>query len=550
MKQRKMLALMLVLSTLAAVLCGCAPKSNAPATTNGADTPSTAQPTAATEEGKFGGVATFVINADPKNINYFASNGGNIDIQSAILTNDYLALYNPTTGKYEGRLLESFEMSKDGKVWTMKLRDNIFWHDGTQLTSEDVVFTYEYLRDPTLDVMESQDAPLIEESFEIVDKLTYKVITEEPNPSELSDWQGVLPKHIWKDVPPSNFSKAEQGRLMVGCGPFKMTEYKVGEYIRYDRFDDYYGGKPYLDTIYYRIIPDAAAASAALESGQVDCITVDATVAGQMQGKPGISLWQGPSGNVNRLYFNLTNEKFTDVRVRQAVAHLMQRDIYVQQAMRGFADPAYSDFAPTDFYYKEDAYKKYDFSIEKANKLLDEAGFVKGTDGVRAKGDVRLEIEVLYTSTAPQASAALLIMTPVFAEAGIKIIPKLPDEATMNSLWDTHEYEMLNSGTTMGPDPYRYQYIFGSPAANNIMLYENEEMINRFASAAATLDTAKREEIYREIQDDLSDEVVNIPLWYRHTIYAYNSKLVVDEATPVGYVHFRFLHMEKLYMMK
>lgn len=550
MKQRKMLALMLVLTTLAAVLCGCAPQNNAPPTTNGAATPSTAQPTASSEEDKYGGVATFVINADPKNINYFASNGGNIDIQSAILTNDYLALYNPTTGKYEGRLLESFEMSEDGKVWTMKLRDNIFWHDGTQLTTEDVVFTYEYLRDPTLDVMESQDAPLIEETFEIVDKLTYKVITEEPNPSELSDWQGVLPKHIWKDVPPSNFSKAEQGRLMVGCGPFKMTEYKVGEYVRYDRFDDYYGGKPYLDTIYYRIIPDAAAASAALESAQVDCITVDATVAGQMQGKSGISLWQGSSGNVNRLYFNLTNEKFTDVRVRQAVAHLMQRDIYVQQAMRGFADPAYSDFAPTDFYYKEDAYKKYDFSIEKANTLLDEAGFVKGSDGVRAKGDVRLEIEVLYTSTAPQASAALLIMTPVFAEAGIKIIPKLPDDATMNSLWDTHEYEMLNSGTTMGPDPYRYQYIFGSPAANNIMLYENEEMINRFATAAATLDTAKSEEIYREVQDVLSDEVVNIPLWYRHTIYAYNSKLVVDEATPVGYVHFRFLHMEKLYMMK
>jgi peptide/nickel transport system substrate-binding protein len=351
-------------------------------------------------------------------------------------------------------------------------------------------------------------------------------------------------------VDPANFSKAPEGRLMVGCGPYKMTEYKVGEYIRFDRFDDYWGGKPYLDTIYYRIIGDSTAANAALESSQVDFVTVGATDAEQMLKNPNVSIWQGPSGNVNRLYFNMTNEHFKDVKVRQAVAHLMQRETYVKQAMRGFAEPAYSDFAPTDFYYIDDPYKQYDFSIEKAKALLEEAGYSLGKDGIYEKDGKKLDFEVYYTTTAPQAGLAILIMTPVFKEAGIKITPKIPDDATMSEMFTTHDYTLLNGGTTMGPDPMRYGLIFGIAPADNIMEYENTEVKALFETAKATTDKAKAQSIYEEIQRKIAEDVPNIPLWYRSTVYAYNKNLVIDEAVPVGYVHFRLLHMEKLYLNK
>ncbi|MEA4812745.1 MAG: ABC transporter substrate-binding protein [Anaerolineaceae bacterium] len=560
------LSFFLVFSMLLISVAACAPRetpvppTQAPAANTEAPKAEASQPAQAAapteapkldhEAAKFGGTATFVILSDPQNINYFASQGGNIDVQIRMATSDWLTIYNPNTGKYEPRILESWSQSEDGKVWTMKIRDGVKWHDGVQLTAEDLVFTKELMVNPDLDILDNE-IPVVTKKYAVVDKLTYTVTSDEPNNSELSEWVGVLPKHIWEKVDPKNFSKAPEGRLMVGCGPFKMTEYKVGEYIRFDRFDDYWGGKPYLDTIYYRIIGDNAAANAALESGQVDMVTVDATNAEQMIKNPKVSIWQGPSGNVNRLYFNLKNELFLDHRVREAFAHLMQRETYVEQAMRGFADPAYSDFAPTDFYYLEGPYKQYEFSVEKANQLLQEAGFVKDKDGIYAKDGKRLEFEFYYTPGAPQAGVAILIMTPVFAEAGIKLIPKIPDEATLGSMWDTHNFVLLNSGTTMGPDPMRYNYIFGTNTAkDNIMQYQNEDVKALFKKAMASSDDKERKSIYEEIQAKIAADIPNLPLWYRHTIYAYNKNLVIDDAIPVGYVHFRLLHMDKLYLKK
>ena len=558
----RIFTIFLAISMIAGVLSACAPRTEA---TQEAEMPTENQTTvpddseavpaeeseeaANPEAARYGGTASFVIPSDPLNINYFASQGGNTDVQIMMATSDWLTMYNPNTGEYEGRILESWTQSEDGKVWTMKVRDGIKWHDGEPLTAEDIIFTYELMSDPNLDVLDNQPVDS-DKVYEVVDRLTYTVTTPEPNTSELSEWVTVLPKHIWENVDPANFSKAPEGRLMIGCGPFKMTEYKVGEYIRFDRFDDYWGGKPYLDTIYYRIIGDSTAANAALESGQVDCVTVDATNAEQMVENPDVSIWQGPSGNVNRLYFNLSNEHFQDVRVRQAIAHLMQRETYVEQAMRGFADPAYSDFAPTDFYYIDDPYKQYDFSIEKAKALLEEAGYVMGDDGIYAKDGEKLEFEFYYTSYAAQAGTAILIMTPAFQEAGIKITPKIPDDATLNDLWDTHDFTLFNSGTTMGPDPMRYQWIFSSVAEDNIMMYEDEEVKSLFSTAKATIDQAEVQSVYEEIQQKIAEDIPNIPLWYRHTVYAYNKNLVIDEAAPVGYVHFRFLHMEKLYLNK
>ena len=498
------------------------------------------------EEDRYGGTATFVIPTDPSDINFYASQGGNVDCQIAMTYSDWLTMYNPNTGVYEGRLLESWEHNEDATEWTMHVRQGVKWHDGVDLTAEDIVFTYEYLRNPNLDIVSTVEVN-DKERYEIVDKYTYKVLTDEPNTAELADWFSPMPKHIWENVDPAGFSKAPEGTCAVQCGPYKMTEYKVGEYIRFDRFDDYYGGKPYLDTIYFRVIGDTTSAIAALESGQVDFVTVDATSAETVQGKPGIAIWKGASGNVNRLYFNMDDPRFQDVRVRQAIAHLMQREVYTAQAMRGYADPAYSDWAPTDFYYVGDAYAKYDYSIEKANALLDEAGWVKGSDGVREKDGQRLEFEMLYTSTAAQAGTAMLIMQPSFEQAGIRIIPKMPDDATMSGLWDTHDFVMFDAGTTMGPDPSRYSYIFAIGKENNIMLYEEDDVTELFNKAAAAIDTEEQKKLYEQIQYELADDLCNLPLWYRHTVYAFNDKLNIEEAGTIGYVHFRFLHIEKIY---
>jgi len=526
-----------------------APPAPSPTASSLAAAPSAApvQSTELKEEDKYGGTAIFELDAEPYNINHFASSG-NGQGQVKMATSDYLALYNPHTGEYEPRLLESWDLSEDGTVWTMKLKEGIRWHDGHPFTAEDVIFTYGYLSNPEID-LPSPKTFSIPETYEIIDELTFTITGESPIPSKLAEWDTFLPKHIWENVDPKTFSTAPEGNLMVDVGPFKFAEYKVGEYIRFVRNDDYYGGKPYLDEIIYRILPDKTAAAAALESGQIDFVTTDAIGAEKLVANPNLASAFSASGNVARFYLNFNDKDFADLRFRQAFAHLFNRDLLVAQAMRGYADPAYSDFAPTDFYYVDDPFKQYDFDVEKAKALLDEIGFVPGSDGIRVKDGRRLEFDVIIPQNfQPYFEPAVLIMGPTFLEAGIKLSPKVTDSSVVSALWNTFDYEILMSGTTMGPDPMRYRNIFA--VDTNIMQYKDQNMKDMFASAMAKIDTTEAKKEYEAIQYQLADDVSNIPLWYRYTVFAHNKNLVVEDAVLHGNVFFRFMHMEKLYKLK
>lgn len=553
LKLKKALSVFLIMLLAVSALSGCTnngskPKDSQETTTEAKKDGSSEAASEGAADNKYGGTITFALDADPKNINYVASMGDNIDGQIKQATSDYRALYNPETGEYEGRLLESWEMSEDAKEWTMHIRPGVKWHDGTPFTAEDVIFTYNYYADPDFDIPDPE-IMLIPERYEIIDELTYKVITDEPNPSELADWTIFIPKHIWENVDPKDFANAPEGRLMVGTGPFKMAEYKVGEYIRFEAFEDYYGGKPYADEIIYRIIPDKTAQAAALESGQIDFLTSDALSAEKLLSNPDIVSSTSSSGNVARLYVNFSREPFNDLKFRQAIAHLIKRDVLISQAMRGFADEAYSDFSPIDFYYVDDPFKQYEFDTEKAKSLLEEMGYTPGKDGIMEKDGLRLEFEVFIPQTfASYFEPAVLIMAPDFLKAGIKISPRIIDKATNAQLWETHEFDMLINGTTMGPDPMRYQQIFANP--ENVMLYEDADMIELFENAVSTFDPAASKDIYEDIQYELANDVSNIPLWYRYTVYAYNKNIAVDEAVPLGNIFFRILHMDKLYIQK
>lgn len=485
-------------------------------------------------------VATFVLDNDPVNINYHAGDAALI----TMITHDWFALYNTETGEYEPRLLESWEHNEDYTEWTMKIRKGIKWHDGVEFTAHDMKFTNEYMHDPDLDIVATSSYGRDFETYEVIDDYTFKIITDEPNPNVISMWTMPMPKHIWEDVDPANFSKADEGYLTVGLGPYKMTEYKVGEYIKFEAFDEYYGGKPEIETIYYRIIGDKTAQIAALESGQIDVLTVDATAAEQILKNENLATWEGDSGNVAHLYMNNKREPFDDIRVRQAIAHLVNREPLVEQAMRGFAQPAYTSFAPTDFHFNPDVTEKYDFNVDKAIELLEEAGYSMGSDGIMEKDGEKLEFGVVPGF--PEAETAILVLAQDFIKAGIKIEPRNLERNVITSLWDTHDYDMFISGMTMGPDPIRYRKIWDYKTEPNITQYESDVTSDLFAQVAATFDENEQKEIYEEIQRQVSLDVPSVTLWYRDTIYAYNEELDISDVKPIGMAHFRFLHMENL----
>ncbi len=535
----KLLVIVVTIALLITILAGCSTSMEDPSVSTGADDSKDQE----VNGGK--NVATFVLDSDPSNINYHAGSGSTPENHIISATNDRLTLYNDETGEYEPMLLESWEHNEDCTEWTMHLRKGVKWHDGVEFTAHDVAFTFEYMHDPNIDGRQTTYYGDPNETIEVVDDYTYKIITDYPNPSApLARWTTVIPKHIWEKVDPSNFSKAKEGYLTVGLGPYKMVEYKVGEYIKFEAFDDYYGGKPKIDTIYYRIIGDKTAQIAALQSGQVDCLTIDATAAEEILENPNISIWQGNSGNITHLYMNNKREPFDDINVRKAITHLVNKESLVEQAMRGFAKPADSCFAPGDFYYNPDVVIKYEFSIEKAIELLEESGYTMGSDGVMEKNGHKLEFEVIVNTA--ETETAVLIMAQDFIKAGIKIQPKNVERSLLLSMWDTHDFDMLISAMTMGPDPIRYRQIYDYNYDINIMQYESEKMSKLFADAASAIEENEKKEIYENIQRTKSEDAPSVELWYRDTIYAYNKDLVIDEAAPIGRAHFRFLKMHKL----
>lgn len=173
-------------------------------------------------------MATFVLDSDPSNINYHAGSGSTPENHIISATNDRLTLYNDETGEYEPMLLESWEHNEDCTEWTMHLRKGVKWHDGVEFTAHDVAFTFEYMHDPNIDGRQTTYYGDPNETIEVVDDYTYKIITDYPNPSApLARWTTVIPKHIWEKVDPSNFSKAKEGYLTVGLGPIRWLNIKL-----------------------------------------------------------------------------------------------------------------------------------------------------------------------------------------------------------------------------------------------------------------------------------------------------------------------------------
>ncbi len=495
------------------------------------------------EEARFGGTMTYAMSADPLNINMFASAGNTIDGQIASAILDPLVIYSPEAGGYIGKLLESWEMTEDGKEWTMHVRPGMKWHDGQPITAEDVVFTLEYLRSPDIDIPSKSIVPPADEVYEVVDELTYKITTPYPNPNELAAWIYIYPKHIWKDVPPSNFSNAPEGRERIGSGPFKLEEYKAGEYLRFSRFDDYYEGRPYLDEVIYRIIPDRVAQVAALESGQVDVIFSSIAAVEPLMQNPAVKTFSAPSGNSTTLYMNTTQAPFDDILVRKAMLHAINREVLVQQVLRGFGEAVYSDFVPTDFYYYADAYKGYDCDAEKAKALLTEAGYTMGGDGYFEKDGKRLTVELSTLAF----DNSILIMTEDLKQAGIELTYKEVSQTEFSEIYGgaNNDYQALLSGRTLGPDPARYALLYASTP--NFMRYEDPEIKALFDLATTSLDKKEVEETYVTIQKKLADLAYNMNLWHRFTIYAHSANLVIDEAIPAGNSFFFFYHMAKVY---
>ncbi|MGH9175217.1 MAG: ABC transporter substrate-binding protein, partial [Vicinamibacterales bacterium] len=293
-------------------------------------------------------------------------------------------------------LAESFEVSDDALTYTFALHEGVMFHDGEEFTSEDVKYTYEFYANPDNAAIQASNLRSIE-SIETPDDYTVVVNLASVDATFLA-FAGqtlIVPQHHHSALGEPGY-KANP----IGTGPFKVKEYDPASFCELEAFEDHFRGRPNLDILRENIVPEASVRKIALESGEADTSVWALLTEDNIALRDSDEFTTFITSSVACNHFPMNNERpfFQDKIVRQAMMHAIDRDQIVNDLWQGLAVKATANLSPAlEFYYEPDV-KQYEYDPALAAQMLDDAGWVVGSDGVREKDGVKLSWTCLVIS--------------------------------------------------------------------------------------------------------------------------------------------------------
>lgn len=447
----------------------------------------------------------------------------------------YLLVEMPST--------ENGGVSEDGKTITMKLRDDLVWSDGTPLTSEDFVFTYEMYVDKNNAVASAYPYDQVE-SMEAPDSQTVVMNFAEPfAPWQATFWKGIIPAHVLRPVyeAEGTVDNAEWNlNPTVGCGPYILDEWESGSFASFVINENYWGSKPKIDEIFFRFVPDDASQVAALLAGDGDLGTFIAYSDVPTLKDAGIEIRTQPSGYNEGIFFVINEElqpALFDVTVRKAIAMGIDRQSIATDLLLGLTGVPDSYWDSLTF-YNTPAVKGYGYDPEGAKKLLDEAGWVDSNgDNVRDKDGVELVITYGTTQRETRQDAQAVIQQQL-AEIGISVELLSYDSDLFFASYDQDgpaakgEIGMMQwSDCSNFPDPDYYYWYCSEiptdeyPAGSNWQFYCNEELDSLFTLQTTQVNPEDRQKTFQRINEIFYEEVIWLGLWQDPDVWAVGSRL-------------------------
>jgi len=525
--------------TLGLVLSACGGAGNAPVTEPASGAAS-------------GGTVTLIIPEEPTSLNFFMADAAIVRQVAEATAMTGLATINEK-GEFVAMLanelptLENGGLSKDTLTVTWKLKPDLKWSDGKPITSDDIKFTVEVLSNPEAGALVGTSGFDAITSVETPDDLTAVLTYSSPYPGYLDQFAyGLYPRHATGE--PAEMTNWEWNRKPVGAGPFVVSDWVSGESITLTRNPNYFeSGKPYLDSLVFRIVPEPAAQTAMMLNGEA-----------QMQLWPGEfkadydELLKGKAtqhlipGIWNMaIDFNLSapfdgdptaatpHPILGDIRVRQAIASAINYGSLQQDVLKGSVSDSTNPFAYG--WYQCDLPRAFGFDAEKANQLLDEAGWVMGDDGIRvakgakyAKDGTRLSLELQgYTAFDPlQLTEEFIVenLKAVGVEARIQnydfsIIFGTYEDNSPRAIGD---YDMLifDRGFTTEPQGYNFDAYHSTriptaenPTGGNYFRWVNPKVDAALELAGSSFDQETRKAAYCEIGQAILDDMPQVYLY-------------------------------------
>lgn len=519
--KKKLLASLLAAAMAACMLAGCGGKTDSSSTpeTTAADTAVTetaATETAAAGTPVEGGTLTLRVSADPLNINpLYVTDLNSFTIMQAI----YAPFFEIVGGEvyYGNGLLEEVTANEDSTVFTLKLKEGLTWHDGEAITADDIVFSMETLLD------EAQAVPYSTYGYdgegnaavtEKVDELTATITFKSSSTGFLGSLSQIycIPKHIYDGV--ANIGESELNYEPVGSGPYKYASYQSGQEYVVERFDDYKCGDNvgHLDKIVFKIVKDTNSAIAALQSGDLNALTINSDDYKTVDALDNVTINHYNSGQVNAMGMNTLKDGLSDFRVRQAISAAMNKEELVTFAYTSteFATPAYSILTPDTLYYT-DVNTKYDNDVEQAKALLKEAG------------QENLSLSLLYSTADPAMEKEALYIQSKLGEVGITVtLDPQEDSVFKNTLQEQNStaYDLVLENWELGAEPSLYADIIKTGTRSNNSNVNDADLDALWDKGLTTPNGDERQQIYSDIQNMVNEKMYIYTISYSNGFYA------------------------------
>jgi peptide/nickel transport system substrate-binding protein len=431
-------------------------------------------------------------------------------------------------------LATSWTHSADGLHWQVELRHGVRWSDGAPFTSGDVVFTYQTMLDPKTAF---NQASYLANVRRVVAEGPYRVRFDLSAPSatfvDIGMGFSILPRHILGSVRPDRQPFTSFGEHPVGTGPYKLVRWQHDSDVLFARNAYYWHGTPHIARLEIRIIFNDQAEVDALESGSADMISDLGYSQSERLARE--------SPTIRRLTFaplyvgvfqvNLRRPGLSDVRVRHALMYAFDR----RAIARGFFDdqvsPVNTLIAPGLTRWFDPHVRTYSYDPARARRILDDAGWKLGPDGVRHKGKTRLAFQVLVNQGSVLILDQLLALSADAAAVGIEIDARQIDFASAIARTYKGDFDLLFESFGGNVDPDASAVLASTqqpPAGENVMGYDDPAVDRDLAAGIRELNDVKRRAIYDDMQRHLAEDLPMLWLYGRYSASAFARRVQID----------------------
>lgn len=444
----------------------------------------------------------------------------------------YDTLVSITEDGYEGCLAESWTISEDGKIYTFKIRNGVTFSDGTVCDANAILANFNA-------IIENKDRHTWLEMMNLLvgvsapDDHTFVIELSEAYYPMLTELGCIRPFAMISPNCMINGSTKDGVSGYIGTGPYVLTDFETDQYAVFERNENYWGEKPKIERITVKVIPDNQTRIMALESGEIDLIfgknMLDADAISQYVDSDKFEVALSNPTSTRHIVLNTTNEILSDTAVRQALQHATNRTAISEGIFYGLEQPADTLYAATVPYCDVEL-TPYEYSTETASSMLDEAGWIMGSSGIREKGGKKLELNLLYNSDSVTEKTISEYLQSEYLKLGISLNIHGEEEQSYRDNMKAGNFDMVfNICWGMPYDPQSSLAAMRAPVYGDFAaqqgLADKKEIDQAITDILTTTDEEERQELYRFVLTRLHEDAVYIPLTFECNKALYTKNL-------------------------